>query len=300
MKVLISGASGFVGSALVKKLQSQKHEVFRLVRKKQKLQKDEIYWNPENSEIEAEKLTGFDAVIHLAGENVFGRWTEAKKRKIYESRVHGTLFLSETLSKLKKPPKMLLSASAIGIYGNRGDEILDESSQVGKGFLAETAHDWESATRAASDTGIRVIHYRISLVLSSRGGAMEKILPPFKMGVGGKLGKGQQWMSWISLEDLLNSMLFCLENEKISGPVNACAPEPVQNETFTHDLGKALHRPTLATVPEFALKLALGEMAEEALLSSIRVIPKRLLDFKFPFQYPKLPQAIQAILQERF
>lgn len=296
MKVLISGSSGFVGSALVKKMRGLKHEVFRLVRKKEKLQKDEIYWNPEKSEIDLEKLEGFDAVVHLAGENILGRWTEAKKKKIRDSRVKGTQFLSESLVQLSKPPASLLCSSAIGFYGNRGEETLNESSLPGNGFLADVCQEWESASQAASKPGIRVIHYRIGLVLSAEGGALAKMLLPFKLGLGGKLGNGQQWMSWIHLEDLLAGIVFILENSSLSQAVNAVSPHPVRNQEFTECLANSLHRPAYFTVPEFALKLVTGEMAEEALLTSAKVAPHRLLQAGFKFKYPHLLEALRDLI----
>ncbi len=296
MKVLISGSSGFVGSALVKKMRDLKHEVFRLVRKKEKLQKDEIYWNPEKLEIDLKKLENFNAVVHLAGENILGRWTEAKKKKIRDSRVKGTQFLSESLAQLSKPPASLLCSSAIGFYGNRGEETLNESSPPGNGFLADVCQEWEAASQAASKSGIRVIHYRIGLVLSEEGGALAKMLPLFKLGLGGKLGDGQQWMSWIHLEDLLSGILFILESPSLSQAVNAVSPHPVRNQEFTQCLAESLHRPAFFTVPEFALKLVTGEMADEALLASAKVEAQKLLQTDFKFKYPHLFEALRDMI----
>lgn len=294
MKILISGASGFIGSALMKKLNP--HEVWKLVRKKNGLQKNEIYWNPVKNEIESDKMEGFDAIIHLAGESIVGRWTEEKKKKIRESRIQGTTFLSNTLLKLKTPPPTFLCASAIGYYGNRGNETLDEASKAGKGFLAETCQEWEAASKALQDKDIRVIHYRIGIVLSTQGGALQKMLLPFKMGLGGKLGNGKQWMSWISLEDLLEGILFILQHKEIKGPINAVSPNPVRNEEFTKILGKTLRRPTLLTTPAFALKLTMGKMAEEVLLAGAKVLPSKLQKAHYNFKYPDLEIALKEII----
>jgi len=298
MRILISGASGFIGGALIWKLQGDSHEIFKLVRRKEGLRKDEVFWDPALGEIDARKLEGFDAVIHLAGESIVGRWTPEKKRKIRDSRVKGTELLSRSLARLSSPPSMLLCASAIGFYGNRGEEELDEDSGPGRGFLAETCQAWEAASQSARDAEIRVVHYRIGLVLSSEGGALQKMLPLFKLGLGGKLGNGQQWMSWISLEDLIEGMVFVLKNASLAGPVNAVAPRPVTNAEFTRALGKVLGRPTFASAPEFALKIAMGEMAEEALLASAKAAPKKLTQGGFKFQHPEISGTLRHILKK--
>lgn len=295
MKLLISGASGFIGGALIRRLQAESHSIFKLVRRKKGLRKDEIFWDPASDKIDLEKLEGFDAVIHLAGENIVGRWTPEKKKKIHDSRVKGTELLSRSLARLSSPPSTLLCASAIGYYGNRGEEELDEKSGPGKGFLAETCQAWEAASKPAQDAGIRVIHYRIGMVLSSEGGALQKMLPLFKLGLGGKLGNGKQWVSWISLEDLIEGMRFVLQHPTLSGPVNAVSPQPVTNANFTEALGIALHRPTFATAPAFALKLAMGEMAEEALLASVKALPRKLMEAGFSFRHVRLSEALQGL-----
>lgn len=296
MKILISGASGFIGTTLLHKLNKAKHEVWKLVRKKNGLNKNEIYWDPAKNEIAAEKLNGFDVVIHLAGESIVGRWNPEKKKKIRESRIQGTTLLANTLASLTSPPHTFLSASAIGIYGNRGEESLDENSPPGTGFLAEVGKEWEAASKPLKDKGVRLIHYRIGIVLSLEGGALQKMILPFKLGLGGTLGNGKQWMSWISLEDLLRGILFCIENKQISGAVNATAPSPVRNDEFTKTLGKALHRPAFLPAPAFALKLALGEMADELLLAGAKVIPQKLIQNGFSFQDSNLESALKNIL----
>lgn len=292
MKILISGASGFIGSTLVQKLKSEKQDVYKLVRKKTPLSENEIYWDPLSGTLDANSIDAFEAVIHLAGENIIGRWTDDKKRKMRESRILGTQLLSKTLSSLKNPPKTFLCASAIGFYGNRGEENLTEESLPGNGFLADLCQEWEKASDSATQNGIRVIHYRIGVVLSAQGGALQKMILPFKMGFGGKIGNGKQWMSWIALDDLLEGIFFILKNPSISGAVNAVSPHPIRNLEFTQTLGKILHRPTFIPLPAFAAKLAFGEMAEEVLLASAKVIPEKLLKAGFQFKHPNLSETL--------
>lgn len=297
MKILMTGSSGLVGSALVPFLTTGGHQVMRLVRKKEKLAPDEIRWDPEQKLLDVASLEGFDAVIHLAGENIAeGRWTEKKKKQIRESRILTTEFLSRTLANLKNPPKVLISASATGIYGNREGLVLDENSPPGTGFLAQVCRDWEASTQSASEKGIRVIHLRNGIVLSPQGGMLKKILPPFKMGLGGKIGSGKQYMSWIAIDDLLSVILFCLEETKLVGAVNAVSPYPVTNEEFTAVLGKVLYRPTFMTIPPALARLAFGEMADELLLSSQRVKPRQLLDAGFEFSFSDLEWTLRHLL----
>ncbi len=297
MNVLISGASGLVGSELVAFLTQKGHYIKKLVRKEPKPDANEIKWDPASSEIEQAALEGLNAVVHLAGENIAGgRWTSERKALIRESRVQGTRLLSETLAKLKAPPKVLVSASAIGFYGDRGDEVLDEESESGSNFLAEVCQEWEEACEAAGKKGIRVVNLRIGVVLSAAGGALAKMLLPFKMGVGGIIGSGRQYMSWIAINDLVGAIHHCLVTESLSGPLNAVAPNPVTNREFTKTLGLVLKRPTIFPMPAFAARLAFGEMADELLLASTRVEPAKLNSSDFQFQFPELEGALRHVL----
>ena len=296
MKVLVTGASGLVGSSLTRTLSASGHEVFRLVRHEPK-EASEIRWNPLESVEDASRLEGMDAVVHLAGESIAeGRWTDEKKKRIRESRVLGTTVLSKTLAALERKPRSLLSASAVGYYGNRGEEILTEESAPGKDFLAEVCREWEEATAHASSSGIRVALMRFGIILSSEGGALAKMLTPFKLGVGGRLGSGEQYMSWITLDDVVSAIEHLLADETASGPVNMVAPNPVTNSEFTKTLGRVLSRPTIFPAPEFALRLAFGEMADVALLASQRVEPARLKEAGYAFKYPELEAALRHVL----
>ena len=294
MKILITGSHGLVGSQLHSMLTQQGHSVYRLSRSK----KAPICWDPERGEIDKSILEGFNAVIHLAGENIAsGRWTAEKKARIRESRIKGTKLLSETLASLASPPEVLISASAIGFYGDRGDEVLNEDSARGTGFLSELCEEWESATEAARERGIRVATLRIGVVLSSEGGALTKMLPPFQMGAGGRLGSGEQYMSWVSLNDLVGIVEHVLGHKELIGAINAVAPNPVRNKQFTSALGASLHRPTIFPVPEPVLNFLLGEMANELLLSSAKVQPKKLLDSHYVFQDPEIQQFLQQAVR---
>jgi len=295
MKILISGSHGLVGKALSKSLATENHEVIRLVRGSAGAPK--IEWHPEQSRIDAEKLEGFDAVVHLAGENIAsGRWTGEKKRAIRESRVKGTSLLSESLARLSRPPSVFLSASAIGYYGDRGDELLTEKSAPGGGFLPSVCIEWENATKAASEKGIRTVHTRFGIILDRHEGALAKMLPPFKMGIGGKIGDGRQWMSWIALEDVVNGLKFLMADSSTFGPVNFVAPNPVTNAEFTKALGRVLSRPTLFPVPAFGARLAFGEMADALLLSSQKVESQVLKEQGFVFSWPTLTPALKHLL----
>jgi uncharacterized protein (TIGR01777 family) len=285
-----------VGQALATLLTEKGDEVSRLVRRNPQ-REGEIAWYPDDTSIDPAQLEGFDVVYHLAGENIAaGRWTEAKKARIKDSRIVGTGFLSETLAKLGNPPSTLVSASAIGYYGERGDEILREDSVAGEGYLPDVCVGWEQATVSASGGGIRVVNVRIGIVLSKTGGALAKMLTPFKMGVGGKLGSGDQYMSWITLEDLVHVLHHCAVTKSVSGPVNAVAPNAVTNKEFTRALGRALSRPTLFPVPSFAARIAFGEMADALLLSSTRVEPRRLFESGYVFQHSEIDQALEGAL----
>jgi len=297
MRVLVTGSTGLVGEALVARLREAGHEPVRLVRRTHEGPEASVKWNPAKGEIDAADLEGVDAIVHLAGENVAdGRWDDAKKQRIYDSRVRSTKLLVETMRDLNQPPRILVCASAIGYYGARGDEELDEHSEPGDGFLAQVCKDWEHATVPAAEAGIRVVNARIGVVLSKQGGALAKMLTPFKLGVGGVLGDGRQYMSWIALDDLVGVLMHALETESLTGPVNAVTPNPVTNREFTKTLGKAIHRPTPFPVPKFALRLALREMADEMLLASI---PQTAGRIRLPVQarraFRRVPRAPLAL-----
>ena len=299
MKILVTGSTGLVGSVLIPSLKSKGHQVVRLVRSAPKDSETEIYWNPQKGTLSADSVEGFDAVVHLAGDNLAeGRWTDEKKRSIRESRTKGTTLLSETLAKLERKPEVLVSASAVGFYGSRGDELLTEESASGDDFLAEVCRAWELSTQAASQSGVRVVHLRFGVILSGAGGALKKMLLPFRMGVGGKLGDGRQYMSWIAIDDAVGAIEHALTNEALRGPVNTVAPEAVTNYEFTKALGHTLSRPTIFPVPAFAARLAFGEMADATLLASQRVEPARLKESGFVFKYPKLEGALRHVLGE--
>lgn len=292
MKIAIAGASGLVGTALRPELEADNHDVVRLVRNSPKA--GEIEWHPNQDSVDANRLEGCDTIINLAGENVAeGRWTEEKKRKIHDSRVHGTHLLSETIAKLTSKPRVFLCASATGIYGDRGDEILDEQSESGGGFLAGVCREWEKATEPAIRAGVRVVNLRFGPILARAGGMMEKMLTPFKMGLGGKIGSGKQYISWISIEDTVAAMKRALTDDSIRGPLNVVSPKPVTNERFTRALGEVLSRPTVVAMPAFAARLAFGEMADEMLLVSQRVMPKKLQAAGFQFHFSDLEMALR-------
>lgn len=299
MKILISGASGMVGSSLVPFLTTGGHEVLKLVRGTPK-SANEVQWNVESGVGDKSALEGLDAVVHLAGENIAaGRWNDAQKARIKDSRIQGTRVLVEALSGLKDKPKAFVCASAIGCYGSRGDELLDESSARGEGFLSDVVVGWEAEAAKLAEAGVRTVMARFGVILSPQGGALKKMLLPFKMGGGGILGSGNQWMSWVALDDVVGAIHHALVNEKLEGPINVTAPGAVTNRSYTKTLGRVLGRPTIFPVPKFGVKLAFGEMGEELLLGSQRVVPKTLQASGFRFDYPDLEGALRHLLGKK-
>ncbi|MCX8013925.1 MAG: TIGR01777 family oxidoreductase [Rectinema sp.] len=295
MRIAVTGASGLLGSALCAYLNAAGHEVLRLVRRNP-AGSGEVFWNPDTGVLADEALRGLDAVVNLAGENIStGRWTSEKKRTILDSRVNATRLISKALAQQNRDA-VLISASALGYYGDRGDEILDESSPAGTDFLASVCQAWEAATEAAAEAGVRVVRYRIGIVLSREGGALRQMLPIFRAGLGGRLGSGKQWMSWIVVDDLLRGIEHCIKRKEINGPVNACSPYPVINKEFTQVLARVLRRPALLPVPAMAMQIALGEMADSLLLSSTRMLPKKLESSEFKWKYPVLQDALAYLL----
>jgi uncharacterized protein (TIGR01777 family) len=309
-RILISGASGLIGSALIPSLESHGYEVVRLVRKGPG-KSNEIQWDPMHP-IPPETVSGYEAVIHLSGESITGRWTAAKKTRIRDSRVVSTRNLSEALSKCQNPPKTFLCASATGYYGNRGDEVLTEESAPGVGFLPKACIEWEAATAPAANAGIRTVNLRTGIVLSCDGGALKQMLLPFRLGLGGRIGSGHQWWSWIHIDDFVAAVHHILENSPaevvgrrasppghsrgLSGPINMVSPNPVTNAEFTSILAKVLRRPAILPVPAFAARIALGQLADEALLASARVEPKAVLNSGFSFRFPQLESALRDLL----
>lgn len=296
MKIFITGSSGLVGKALIAFFKEKHCDVYKLVRGRADLLADEMAWDPERGVVNPALLEGFDVVIHLAGENLMGRWTTSKKKGIKESRVRGTQLLYQSLCQLKKPPHVLISASAIGYYGNRGDEVLNEKSTKGEGFLSDVCGEWEEATRLAVEKGIRVVHLRMGMVLSLDGGALKLMLPIFKLGLGGRMGSGNQYVSWIAIDDLVRVIDHVIHEEKLEGPINAVAPYPVTNQEMTKILGDVLHRPTFLAMPDFIVEWVFGEMGKEVLLSSARVRPKKLEEAGFQYAYPHLEGALRRLL----
>jgi len=298
-RILVSGVSGPIGAALLPSLKAREYEVTRLVRGTARgaaIVDRHIPWDPAKP-ISPESVSGFDAVIHLAGESIVGRWTEAKKKAIRDSRVLGTHNLAQALAQTKDKPHVFVSSSAIGYYGDRGDEVLNEESAPGTDFLADVCREWEAATRAASDAGIRTVQIRTGVVLSPQGGALGKMLTPFKMGVGGKIGSGRQWMSWIDVQDMAGAIHHILKTDLVQGPVNMVAPKPVTNAEFTRTLASVLSRPAIFPMPAFAVKLVFGEMGETVLLGSQRVEPARLVASGYPFRFTDLRASLQNTLK---
>jgi len=294
MKVLITGSSGLIGSALAKSLTSNGHEVIRLLRHSSA--NDSPVWGPENGVMDLADVGEINAVVNLAGENIAdGRWSGSKKNRILNSRVRGTKLLAEYFADSDQKPQVIISASAVGFYGDRGTEIVDEESNAGKSFLANVCVQWEDALNAAVETGIRVVKVRFGTVLSINGGALKKMLLPFKIGAGGVIGSGKQYMSWVSIDDAVEMIQFAITNDLIQGPINFVTPNAISNRKFTRTFGQVLHRPTIFPLPAFAIRIALGEMADELLLNSTRVFPKKLVESGYKFLQPELSQALDHL-----
>jgi uncharacterized protein (TIGR01777 family) len=297
MTIVIAGASGLVGSALTKSLRAAGHEVRRLVRGRGARESDEIAWKPEMGEIDRTRLEGVDALINLAGENLGARrWTVARREAIQRSRIDATRTLVTAVGKLSRKPAVLLNASAVGFYGDRGDEVLTEASAIGHGFLSEVCLAWETTAGGASQFGVRTVLLRFGVILASEGGALEKMLPLFRLGLGGRLGSGEQWMSWVAIDDVVGVVHHALNDARCVGPINVVAPAAVTNVELTRALAAALHRPAMFPVPAWALRAAVGRgMADEALLASTRAAPRRLSEAGYEFRHPTIGQALKAI-----
>jgi uncharacterized protein (TIGR01777 family) len=297
-KLLLSGSGGFIGSALVPELASEGYRIVRLVRTEPYPAEGTVSWDPLSMVFTPEALEGLEAVVHLAGENVAsGRWTQKKKWNIWHSRVRGTQILAEALGKCKDKPKVFVGASAIGFYGDRGEEVLTEESPPGVGFFPDLCRAWESAAQPLVDVGVRVVHLRIGVVLGLGGGALARMVPPFRWGLGGRLGSGRQYMSWIALPDVVGAVSHVLRRDDVRGPVNLMAPNPLTNAVFTKTLGRVLDRPTFFPVPEFAIRAVFGEMGENLLLASTRAEPAKLLAGGYRFRFPELETALRHLLE---
>lgn len=293
MDILVAGSSGLIGSAFCKVLEKKRHGISRLSRD----DRHRPTWDPVAGTLDWGTSGPFDAVIHLAGENIAdGRWTRARKQRIRDSRVQGTRLLAESLAALPSRPRILISASAVGFYGSRADHWLDEHSRAGEGFLAELCQAWEQATQPAIEAGIRVIHLRLGVVLSKDGGLLERLVPIFRRGLGGVMGSGQQYLSWVTLSDVVRAIEFILKHDDLKGPVNLCTPNPVTNRELTKTLGRVLHRPTILPMPALAIKTLLGEMGRELILASQRVKPRVLLDAGFEFEHAEIEGTLKAAI----
>ena len=297
MDVLVSGSTGLIGSALVSAVRDEGHRVVRLTRS-QDAGDDAVRWDPSAGEIEADRLEGIDAVVHLAGENIVGRWTSTKKARIWNSRVQGTRLLAETLARLVSPPRVMVSASATGYYGDRGDEFLREESAPGDNFLAGLCQEWEAAADPAREVGVRVVHPRLGLVLSPQGGALGATLPIFKLGGGGRIGSGRQYWPWVAIDDVVGSILYALKADSLEGPVNVSVPDPPTNAQYTSTLGRVLNRPTVFSLPAPIARLMLGQLADELLLASQHVEPARLKKSGYEYRHSELEEALRYLLEK--
>jgi uncharacterized protein (TIGR01777 family) len=296
LRIAITGATGLIGTELTAFLETGGHTVHRISRSSPSRDTD-IQWTPREDRLDADRLEGVDAVIHLAGENLAGgSWTEERKQRILKSREAGTSLVARTLASLEDPPEVLISASAVGFYGDTGDEVADESTPPGDTFLSEVCQRWEQAAQPAADSGIRVVHPRLGVVLSPKGGALAEMLTPFKFGVGGRIGSGDQWMPWVTLDDVVGALNMCLFNSDIDGPINVTSPNPVPNHEFVDTLGDVLNRPTILPLPAFAVRMLFGEMGEETLLQGQRVDPAILREHDFDFAHPRLKSALEFVL----
>jgi hypothetical protein len=298
MKIFVSGASGLVGTELSRILRAAGHDVRRLVRLPAQPSSDDVLWNPERGELDKRAIAGANAVINLSGESIAeGRWTGEKKRRIQESRICSTRTLATVISQMVEPPQVFLNASAVGYYGNRGDELLTEESTPGSGsYLPGVCRDWEAATQPAAEKGIRVVLARFGVILSGKGGALKKMLLPFKLGLGGRIGNGRQYMSWVAIDDVIGALMYCLSSASLRGPVNVVSPHPVTNAEYTATLARVLKRPAISSMPAFAARLIFGQMADELLLSSQRVDPEKLLSNQYAFRFPTLEPALRHVL----
>ncbi len=299
MTILVTGGSGLIGRRLIPFLEQRGHRVLRLVRSRDLAGDRAVYWSTAEGGFEWDESGPIDAVVHLAGESILGRWTEAKKIRIRDSRVDPTRNLCAFLAGLASPPSVLVCASATGFYGDRGDELLGEASPPGDGFLPVVSRLWEAATEPARDAGIRVVNLRIGMVLTPEGGALAAMRTPFRLALGGRVGDGRQYMSWITRDDLVSVIGYALESDVLAGPVNAVAPQAVTNAEFTRTLGRVLHRPTPFSVPAFAVRLLFGQMGSDLLLASARVKPKRLREAGFQFEHAELEAALLALLRTK-
>lgn len=298
MRILLTGSGGLIGHALLTSLTADGHTVVRLIRPQAHASAPDITWDPDAGTVSPGELEGFDAVVHLAGESIMGRWTPAKKARILQSRIKGTQLLSESLAHLRSRPDVLVSASAIGYYGNRGEQVLNEESPGGSLFLSEVAKAWEASTESAKSSGIRVVNLRIGFVLSKTGGGLATMLLPFRLGLGGRVGNGRQYISWIAIDDLVGAISHAIGSDSLRGAVNAVAPNPVTNREFTKTLGRVLGRPTIVPLPGFAVSMAMGEMGNELLLAGARVSPARLLASGYEFSFPELEAALRHVLRK--
>ena len=299
MRVLVSGSTGLIGSSLVRSLESGGHDVVRLLRPQSRTTANGIMWDPAAGSLDAREVEGFDSVVHLSGENIANRrWSEAQMARIRDSRIGSTTLLSETLASLDSPPSVLACASAGGYYGDRGVELLDEDASVGTGFMAEATKEWEDATGPAASAGIRVVNLRIGVVLTAAGGMLSRVLPIFKLGLGGRLGSGSQYMSWLTRSDVIDATVWTLEHDDLSGPVNVSSPNPVTNKEFTRALGRALRRPAVLVVPTFALRIMQGDLSE-VVMSSARMAPARLRESGFEFRHPEIDGALEWALGDK-